>query len=83
MAGLLIQWLLPPFAVLVNGFGFLISALILFRIEVQRPQAVPSEKHPLRDIHDGLAFIWGQPLLRTLAWSAGVWHILFYGYSAL
>jgi hypothetical protein len=83
LAGLLIQWLLPPFAVLVNGIGFLLSALILFRIDVRDPKPTPSEKHPLRDVCDGFAFIWQHPLLRALAWSAGVWHFLFYGYSAL
>jgi MFS family permease len=83
LAGILIQWLTAPFAVLVNALGFVVSVLNLRRIGVRDPMPAPSDKHPLLDIRDGLAFIWGQPLLRSLAWGAGLWHILFYGYSAL
>jgi hypothetical protein len=83
VAGILIQWLTAPFAVLLNAFGFVVSVFNLRRISVRDPRPAPSDKHPLRDIHDGLKFIWGHPLLRALAWAAGFWHWLFYGYSAL
>ena len=83
VAGLLIQWLTAPFAVLVNALGFGISVFNLSRVSVRDPRPAPSDKHPLRDIRDGLAFIWSQPLLRALAWGAGCWHLLFYGYTAL
>ena len=83
LAGILIQWLTAPFAVLVNALGFIVSVLNLRRISVRDPMPAPSDKHPLRDIRDGFAFIWGHPLLRTLAWGAGIWHVLFYGYSAM
>ncbi|MBA5608494.1 MFS transporter [Duganella sp. FT3S] len=83
IAGILIQWLTAPFAVLLNATGFVISVFNLRRISVRDPRPAPSDKHPLRDIHDGLKFIWGQPLLRALAWATGFWHWLFYGYSAL
>ncbi|MBJ7312816.1 MFS transporter [Rugamonas sp. CCM 8940] len=83
VAGILIQWLTAPYAILVNAAGFVISVLNLRRISVRDPQPAPSDKHPLRDIRDGFIFIWGHPLLRTLAWAAGVWHLLFYGYAAL
>lgn len=83
IAGLLIQWLSAPFAVVVTAFSFLLSVLNLRRISVRDPRPAPSHKHPLRDVREGLAFIWQQPLLRALAWGGGVWHFLFYGYSAL
>ncbi|MBA5690454.1 MFS transporter [Duganella sp. LX47W] len=83
IAGILIQWLTAPFAVLLNAIGFVVSVFNLRRISVRDPRPAPSDKHPLRDIHDGLKFIWGQPLLRTLAWATGCWHWLFYGYTAL
>lgn len=82
-AGILIQWITAPFAVLVNALGFAVSVMNLRRINVRDPMPAPSDKHPLRDIRDGLAFIWGQPLLRTLAWGAGFWHVVFYGHSAM
>ncbi len=83
IAGVLIQWLTAPFAVIVNALGFIGSILMLRNLKANDPQPEPSQKHMLRDIHDGLLFIWRTPLLRTLAWSAGVWHMLFYGFSAL
>lgn len=83
LAGLLTQWLTAPFAVLVNAATFLFSVFNLSRISVRDPMPEPSDKHPLRDICDGFVFIWGHPLLRSLAWGAGLWHFLFYGFAAL
>ena len=83
LAGVLIQWLTAPYAVLLNAMGFVTSILLLRNLKANDPKPAPSDKHPLRDIRDGLQFIWKQPLLRTLAWSVGAWHMLFYGYAAL
>lgn len=82
-AGVLIQWLSAPYAVLLNAIGFLVSIALLRKLDANDPKPPPSHKHPLRDIHDGLLFIWNQPLLRTLAWASGCWHMLFYGFAAL
>jgi MFS family permease len=83
LAGMLIQWLTAPYAVMVNALGFIASILLLRNVDANDPKPPPSSKHPLRDIHDGFRFIWGQPLLRTLAWASGAWHMLFYGFAAL
>lgn len=83
VAGLLIQWLSAPVAVLVNAACFAISVSNLRRVRVRDPRPTPSDKHPLRDVRDGLAFIWSQPLLRALAWMSACWHFMFYGYTAL
>jgi MFS family permease len=83
IAGLLVQWLTAPFAVLVNAIGLLVSAWNLRFIEAKETEPTPSGKHPLQDLKDGIAFVWGQPLLRTLAFTSGAWHILFYAYFAL
>ncbi len=83
IAGVLVQVLTAPFAVLINAAGFLVSFWNLRSVQAREPAPVPSGKHPLRDLKDGLAFVWGQPLLRLLAWTSGAWHILFYGYFAL
>ncbi len=83
IAGLLVQLVTAPLAVLVTAGAYLISVLNLRMMRVRDPRPAPSEQHPLRDMRDGLAFVWGQPLLRALAWGAGGWHLLFYGYAAL
>ncbi|WP_348694662.1 MFS transporter [Duganella fentianensis] len=83
IAGVLVQWLTAPFAVIFNALGFIFSILILRRLDANDPKPEPSQQHMLHDIHDGLLFIWRNPLLRMLAWSAGAWHMLFYGFTAL
>lgn len=82
-AGVLIQWLTAPYAVLLNAIGFVVSIALLRNVKANDPKPPPSNKHPLRDIQDGIVFIWRQPLLRTLAWVSGCWHMLFYGFAAL
>ncbi|WP_082493665.1 MFS transporter [Massilia sp. Leaf139] len=83
MAGALVQLLGAPLAILCNVGAFLVSLANLRRIRAREPQPAASNAHPLHDIRDGLAFVWRQPVLRTLAWTAGTWHFLFYGYLAL
>ena len=83
MAGGLVQLLGAPVAILCNVAGFVVSLLNLRRIRTREPQPPRSDAHPLRDIQEGLAFVWNQPLLRTLAWVSACWHLLFYGFTAL
>lgn len=83
IAGVLVQLLTAPFAIIATVGGFALSLWNLRRIGVREPQPAASDTHPAREMLDGLAFVWRHPLLRTLAWAAGVWHFLFYGYTAL
>lgn len=83
LAGLLIQWLTAPYAILANAASFLLSAWNLRQTKLEEPAPQPPEKHPLRELREGFAFIWHTPLLRTFAWGVGLWHMLFYGFSSL
>jgi len=83
LAGLLVQALGAPVAILCNVAGFAVSILNLRRIRKQEPAPHPPQSHALRDMLDGLAFVWRHPTLRLLAWISACWHLLFYGYSAL
>ncbi len=77
LAGLLIQLVTAPFAILLDALTFFGSALILRRIRV--PQDVP---HPgprpsvTHEIREGLALVRHNPTLLSLAWLAGLWQIL-------
>jgi predicted MFS family arabinose efflux permease len=82
-AGVLIQWLTAPYAVLLNAIGFIVSIALLRNVKASDPKPPPSNKHPLRDIQDGILFIWRHSLLRALALASGCWHMLFYGFAAL
>jgi MFS family permease len=83
LAGVLVQTLGAPFAILCNVAGFTVSIWNLRRVKAREPQPVPPESHVLRDMLAGLAFVWRQPTLRLLAWTSACWHLLFYGYLAL
>ncbi|CDG85293.1 major Facilitator Superfamily protein [Janthinobacterium agaricidamnosum NBRC 102515 = DSM 9628] len=83
IAGLLVQLLSAPVAILVTACGYLVSILNLRRMSVRDPRPPPSNRHPLREIKDGLVFVWNHPLLRPLAWGVGAWHLLFYASAAL
>lgn len=83
LAGVLIQALGAPFAILCNVGGFALSILNLRRIRTREPRPEPTTSHALRDMLDGLAFVWRHPTLRLLAWTSGCWHLLFYAYTAL
>lgn len=83
LAGVLIQVLGAPIALLFNTSAFVVSLWNLTRIRAKEPAPVFEQAHPVRAIADGLRFIWRHPLLRTLAWTAGTWNLLFSGYVAL
>ncbi|CAH0317414.1 hypothetical protein SRABI118_05084 [Massilia sp. Bi118] len=83
LAGVLVQALGAPVAILCNVAGFTVSISNLRRIRAREPQPAPPESHAVRDMLAGLAFVWRQPTLRLLAWTSACWHLLFYGYLAL
>lgn len=83
IAGALVQLLGAPLAVLCNVAAFAVSIANLKRIRAREPEPHPPRTHPLHEIREGLVFVWRLPLLRTLAWIASAWHLLFYAFTAL
>jgi MFS family permease len=83
MAGVLVQALGAPFAILCNVAGFSVSIMNLRRIRTREPQPALPQAHAMRDMLDGLAFVRNHPTLRMLAWTSACWHLLFYAYTAL
>lgn len=85
LAGLLIQTLTAPIALLCDALSFLVSAFVLTRIRSEEPK--PSRPAVTRsvaqDIRAGLSFILNSPLLRALAWQAALWQLLFHMLLAL
>ncbi len=70
IAGWLVQLLSAPYAVLVDAFSFVISALTLGRIRAREAPRPPAEQpHLRREIQAGLRVVWEQPMLRASALS--------------
>lgn len=83
LAGLLVQVLGAPVAILCNVAAFGVSIANLRRIRRPEPQPHAPQSHLLRDMLEGLRFVWRHPTLRLLGWIAAFWHLLFYAYTAL
>jgi len=77
IAGGLIQLLTAPFAIAIDAVTFLASALMLRRLRVPN-DIVP--RVPRRsmgaEIREGLALVWNNATLRSLALVAAAWQVL-------
>ncbi|MEO8487699.1 MAG: MFS transporter, partial [Betaproteobacteria bacterium] len=84
IAGVLIQALTAPFAILVTSVSFVVSALMLRHLRV--PSDVP---HPgprtgvAHEIAEGLKLVRRNPTLWSLAWLAGLWQLLHHAQLAV
>jgi MFS family permease len=83
IGGMLVQLIGAPLAVLCNAAGFALSLLNLRQIRAREPEPERKETHPVREMFDGLAFVWRHQVLRKLAWISGGWHLMFFGFNAL
>ncbi len=81
LAGLLVDLLRAPVAILVDAFSFLVSALFLFRIRKQeqnvptREQRRESKSSMKTELREGLAWVLGNPYLRTVASSTATFNL--------
>lgn len=84
IAGLLIQRLTAPVAIVADCLTFIGSLALLVRI--RRDEVVPArgpEASVHREIREGLALVLGHPILRPLTWMSTTWFIVFQGWVAL
>ncbi len=68
LAGILVQVMTAPLAILLDAFSFLVSAFSVGLIRVCEPQPALSKErhHLLQDIRAGLRTIVGNPVLRAI-----------------
>ena len=79
LAGALVQAATAPLALLADAVSFVVSAVLLGTIRTRepvraRPVGRPSPRELAREIGDGLRFLVGHPVLRTLT---GVWGLYY------
>jgi MFS family permease len=74
LAGALVSALTASYAVAVDAFSFVVSALCLMRIRKPEPEPVAFEdRQPMRaEIATGLRYTWRHPLLRPLILQIGM-----------
>jgi len=78
LAGGLIQLLTAPFAIATDAISFLVSALMLRRIEARNDQRRPAGETTgvWHEIGEGLRLVRHNRTLWALAWLAGLWQFL-------
>ena len=77
LAGGLIHALTAPFAIVLDAVSFLVSALMLRRIEPRTDVPhVTGATSIWREIGEGLRLVWRNRTLWALAWLAGLWQFL-------
>ena len=84
LAGLLIQRLTAPIAILADCATFVISLLLLRRI--RHVETVPPRRpnaSATREIREGLALVLSHPILRPLTFVSTSWFIVFQGWVTL
>jgi MFS family permease len=78
VAGILVELLSAPMALLVDAISFLVSTLSL--LSIRKPEPKPSPKvergRLFREIAEGLQFVFGSPYLRALAGEAASYNLL-------
>jgi MFS family permease len=74
LAGILVQLLTAPLAVVVDALSYLMSALFWWRIQASEvPKNIPQQRSPISlEIKEGLRFVLGHPLLRPMILSTGI-----------
>lgn len=63
LAGLLVQMLTAPVAMLVDSVSFLVSAVLIRRVRVDEPQPEPSQRRLLRHAAEGMRYLWRHPYM--------------------
>jgi geranylgeranyl reductase family protein len=78
LAGVLIQWLSAPFALIADAASYLVAmvTLLLIRAPEPRPEAHP-DSHLLREIGQGLRLVMGDVYLRAIAVMSGLWNFFY------
>jgi len=77
IAGALIHALTAPFAIVLDALSFLASALMLRRLSLPNDVPVAETRRSIgAEIREGLALVWNNRTLRSLALVAGAWQVL-------
>lgn len=83
-AGLLIQLLTAPIAIIADAASFVVSVLFLRLVRVEEPRPARAPRGALwREIGEGLRFVFGHPLLRATLISSGVTNFFSAIFNAL
>jgi MFS family permease len=82
LAGILVQLLSAPIALLADAGSFVVSAVTVWRVKLQETPA-PQRKHLWHEVLDGLNWLRGEPILFRLTLSIGLANLAWFGVQAI
>jgi MFS family permease len=84
LAGVLVQWLTAPFAIVFDAFAFFVSSWLLGRVELNETQAShrPLGSTLAREIREGVREVWANRTLRWTCLLLTVWQFLKHMFAA-
>ncbi|WP_405018447.1 MFS transporter [Kitasatospora sp. NBC_00070] len=87
LAGVLVQWLTAPVAVLAASVSYLVSVLNIWLIKQREPAAEPSgatgAAGTLRQVREGLSVVFRNEPLRTTTIMASIFNVSFTGFEVV
>ncbi|QIS12779.1 MFS transporter [Nocardia arthritidis] len=83
LAGLMIQALSAPVAIVIDAVSFVISALFLGRIRKREQLPDKTNTHLGHEVREGLRFVFGSRILRAIALSTASYNFLSAARSAM
>jgi MFS family permease len=83
VAGVLVQLLSAPLALLADAASFVVSALLTSRVRFQEPPAQDTSRSIWHDVGHGLRWLRGEPILFRLTICIGLANLAWYGVQAV
>ena len=82
LAGILVQLLTAPIALLADATSFVVSAVCVWRVKLHE-SPTRERKRLLHEVLDGLKWLRGEPILFRLTLSIGLANLAWYGVQAI
>ena len=82
LAGMLVRLVGAPLALLVDAVVLMASAAFVRRLHLDETLAPAARGGFIRELMDGLRFVYRHPLLRPLALTVGAWQLCYHGVLA-
>ena len=84
LAGILVQLLSAPLALIADAMSFLVSALCISRVKLDERQHTAIQRKSLwREVVDGVVWLHHEPILLRLTVSIGLANLAWYGVQAI
>jgi MFS family permease len=76
LSGGLVSAFGAPFAILIDAVSYLVSSVILMFVRAAEPREKPADRHLLRELREGLAYVYRHPMLAPYALTSHAWFMI-------